>query len=97
MDKEKVIETFDEVKELVWTDVDEYTVGYNDGLEAGKNIALSLLKEQNNEIIKLNGFINGFSRNAVPVVRCKNCRREEICCRQRPDDPNWYCADGISK
>lgn len=45
-DKEKVIETFDEAKELVWTDDDEYTVGYNNGLEAGKNIALALLKEQ---------------------------------------------------
>ena len=46
MDREKVIEAFDEAKELVWTDDDEYTVGYNNGLEAGKNIALALLKEQ---------------------------------------------------
>lgn len=43
---EKVIKAFDEAKELVWTDDDEYTVGYNNGLEAGKNIALTLLKEQ---------------------------------------------------
>jgi DNA-directed RNA polymerase subunit RPC12/RpoP len=46
MDREKVIETFDEAKELVWTDDDEYTVGYNNGLEVGKNIALAMLKEQ---------------------------------------------------
>ena len=45
MDREKVIEAFDEAKELVWTDDDEYTVGYNNGLEAGKNIALAMLKE----------------------------------------------------
>jgi len=45
-DREKVIEAFDEAKELVWTDIDEYTVGYNNGLEAGKNIALAMLKEQ---------------------------------------------------
>lgn len=44
-DIEKVIEAFDEAKELVWTDDDEYTVGYNNGLEAGKNIAIALLKE----------------------------------------------------
>ena len=46
MDREKVIEAFDETKELVWTDDDEYTVGHNNGLEAGKNIALELLKEK---------------------------------------------------
>ena len=45
-DREKVIEAFDEAKELVWTNDDEYTVGYNNGLEAGKNIALAMLKEQ---------------------------------------------------
>ncbi|MBR6442715.1 MAG: hypothetical protein IKS46_03420 [Clostridia bacterium] len=47
---EKVIKAFDEAKELVWTDDDEYTVGYNNGLEAGKNIALTLLKEQNKTV-----------------------------------------------
>lgn len=46
MDREKVIEVFDGAKELVWIDDDEYTVGYNNGIEAGKNIALSLLKER---------------------------------------------------
>lgn len=46
MDMEKVIEAFDDAKELVWLDDDEYTVGYNDGIEAGKNITLAMLKEQ---------------------------------------------------
>lgn len=46
IDREKVIDAFDEAKELVWTDDDEYTVGYNNGLEVGKDIALALLKEQ---------------------------------------------------
>ena len=45
-DREKVIKAFDDAKELVWCEDDEYTVGYNNGIEAGKNIALSLLKEQ---------------------------------------------------
>ena len=46
MDESKIIEAFDEAKQEVWTDDDQYTVGYNNGLEAGKNIALTLLKEQ---------------------------------------------------
>ena len=47
MDKEKVIKAFDDAKEeFVWFKDDEYTVGYNAGIEAGKNIALALLKEQ---------------------------------------------------
>ncbi len=46
IDMEKVIKAFDEAKELVWRDDDEYAVGYNNGLDAGKNIAISLLKEQ---------------------------------------------------
>ena len=46
MDKEKVIEAFNDAKELVWLDDDEYTIGYNNGIEAGKNITLALLKDQ---------------------------------------------------
>ena len=45
-DMENIIEAFDEAKELVWRDDDEYTIGYNNGLEAGKNIALSLMEKQ---------------------------------------------------
>ena len=50
IDMEKVIKAFDDAKELVWLEDDEYTVGYNAGIEAGKNITLSLLKEQDNWI-----------------------------------------------
>ena len=82
-DREKVIEAFDELKELVWRDDDEYTVGYNDGLEAGKNIALALLKEQN-PITQNNGscpncgwdFENGdleFSSLDSQKFYCPNC------------------------
>ena len=46
MNESKIIEAFDEAKQEVWTDDDQYTVGYNNGLEAGKNIAIDLLKEQ---------------------------------------------------
>lgn len=45
IDREKVIKTFDGAKELVFLD-DEYTIGYNDGIETGKNITLTMLKEQ---------------------------------------------------
>ena len=46
MDREKVIKEFDDAKELVWLEDDEYTIGYNNGIEASKNITLALLKEQ---------------------------------------------------
>lgn len=38
------------------------------------NDAVELLKEQKETIEKLNGFINGFSKNAVVPVHCKDCR-----------------------
>ena len=31
------------------------------------------------------------------VVRCKDCKRVETCCRRRTNDPNWFCADGERK
>lgn len=46
IDLEKVIKAFDDAKELVWLEDDEYTVGYNNGIEACKNIILSLLKDR---------------------------------------------------
>ena len=52
-DIEEVIKAFDEAKELVWTEDDQFTMGYNNGLETGKNIALDLLKEQEKEIKSL--------------------------------------------
>lgn len=35
--------------------------------------------------------------DAVQVVRCKDCKHEEVCCRRRTNDPNWFCADGECK
>lgn len=52
-DREKVIKAFDDAKELVWLEDDEYTVGYNNGIEAGKNIALAMMKEQEKKQITL--------------------------------------------
>ena len=31
------------------------------------------------------------------LVRCKNCKRVEVCCRRPGDDPDWFCADGVRK
>ena len=68
---------------------------------------LSMLKEQEAEIEQLNRFVNGFSRDAMPVVRCRDCRHrdpEDKKCDcghtiqwqlPRPDD--WFCADGVAK
>lgn len=42
---------------------------------------VDLLNESRAEIEHLNRFINGFSRYAMPVVRCKDCKH-------RPKEPN---------
>ena len=98
MDREKVIEAFDEAKELVWTDDDEYTVGYNNGLEAGKNIALTLLKEQEaKQTIKqiYHVMMNRDYENPVEVTRydwlCPTCK--SLLCRDIDviDDNYHFC------
>lgn len=65
-----------------------------------------LLKEQEAKIEKLIGFINGFSKNAVPVVRCKDCihwdkghteecdNSDSVCFHNGWCQPDWFCADG---
>ena len=73
---------------------------------------LSMLKEQEAEIEQLNRFVNGFSRNAMPVVRCKDCKfYEPTPSKDEPDrgwcngrcsdlpavDGYWFCADGKKK
>lgn len=67
--------------------------------------ALELLKEQEETINELNGFINGFSKDAVPVVRCKDCKCSEphktdiIWCSHLGviKSEDWFCADGEQK
>lgn len=46
MDKAKIIEEYDNEKLEVWHDDDEYEIGYNNGIEDGKDLALWLFKEQ---------------------------------------------------
>ena len=48
--------------------------------------ALALLKEQEDKINQLRGCINGFSKDAVPVVRCKDCKH-------RPTLPKAFGAE----
>lgn len=66
--------------------------------------ALELLKEQEAKIEQLKRYINGFSKDAVPVVRCKNCKhwdsKKNEChninsyMQYRPCFNDWFCADG---
>ena len=69
-------------------------------IEERASEALDLLKEQKAETEKLIGFINGFSKDAVPVVRCKDCKhyRKDTCSAGAgmafPPPDDWYCADG---
>ena len=46
IDIQKIIEAFDEAKTEVWNDDDYFDIGYNNGIEEGKNIVLAMLKEQ---------------------------------------------------
>ena len=68
-----------------------------------KEDALALLKEQEAKIEQLNRFVNGFSRDAIPVVRCKDCKYYDYHngCMSWHDvnskNDNWYCADGERK
>ena len=70
--------------------------------------AIALLKKQADDIERLTRYINDFSRDAVPVVRCKDCEKRpdehktelngklyrycELHRRWTTDD--WFCADG---
>jgi len=68
---------------------------------------LELLKEQEAAIDDLKGFINGFSKNAVPVVLCRDCEywdnsgyliKDRGMCNnvsvRCSRDGDWFCADG---
>ena len=99
MDSENVIECLQKAKMVIETWVPMFEQ-YN--TPAGIDDVIALLKQQGTEIEQLNRFINGFSRDAIPVVRCKDCKRrgtydcpvyvggDEMC--SEPDD--WFCADG---
>ena len=70
---------------------------------------LDVLKEQEAKIEQLNRFVNGFSRDAMPVVRCKDCKyapgnKEGYTCKIRDllgmymKNPDYFfCADGKRK
>ena len=67
-----------------------------------------VLREQESEIEKLRGFINGFSKNTAIVVRCEDCQFYEAWNDSEPargscklnhnlHHANWFCADGVKK
>lgn len=63
--------------------------------------AVELLEKQNEEIKQLKRYINEFSCNAVPVVRCSECRwnsgsKHNPFCQQEgvAHYNGYFCADG---
>ena len=66
--------------------------------------ALDLLKEQDARIEQLTRYVNGFSREAVPVVWCKDCKNGGMDSTSYPHywctrhteyvRENYFCADG---
>jgi hypothetical protein len=104
MDRKKVIKELEELCEYLFH---EYEICYHGDKEDIYNRfliadnALDLLKEQEAEIEQLNRFVNGFSRDAMPVVRCKDCvyylnmdKPKSLPCRITEKHPDWFCADG---
>ena len=82
--------------------------------DMGKELgdAIELIHKKNERIEQLNRFVNGFSRDAMPVVRCKDCihrGNSEKCVlsaiSEEKDFPlfmldnrgDWFCADGVAK
>lgn len=65
-DKKHLLNTFDDIIELMATQGQKIVCGRLQEIR-------KLLKEKDAEIEQLNGYVNGFSKNAVPVVRCKDC------------------------
>lgn len=104
-DKDKVIGAF----ERCFCEEHEHCPGcYQDG--PGFGIAcrnalcldvLKVLKEQKAEIEELNCFINGFSKEAIVPVRCKDCKHilpKGFCHKHsRKVTDDWFCADGEHK
>lgn len=115
-DREKVIKALQHCKDNQHVfDCHECDYGGKTGTFCIRMIddTLSMLKEQEAKIEQLNRFVNGFSRDAMPVVRCKDC----INCVKEPNgelycdilavgyEPlgskkvadDWFCADGKRK
>ena len=99
MDREKVKAELDEIVEQC-RGMDY--IGFSTITEHCQNI-LALLKEQEAEIEQLKRFVNGFSRDAMPVVRCKDCKHYagNGWCNRPGINPtkhdDWFCADGERK
>ena len=79
--------------------------------DMGKELgdAVELIHKKNERIEQLNRFVNGFSRDAMPVVRCKDCKHgnqlfaDYVSCEISEENesgchashkPDWFCADG---
>jgi len=101
MDREKVIKGLEDIQKHLDT-------GYSFAISWKSELirdALALLKEQKEEIEQLNRFVNGFSRDAMPVVRCNDCKyflaERGECLRHHFviyfSNGNWFCADGERK
>lgn len=79
IDRDKVInEAFDEAITEVWNDDDYFDIGYNNGLEEGRRIALALLKGQ--EPVPPIKQYDGNPKNwASCWYVCGNCERPIDC------------------
>ena len=84
-----IIEKFDEEKELIWYDDDYFSMGYNNGLEAGKNIALELLKEQDRS---KHGHWIVLTDCSNAGVYCSECNTKMFDRYPMPKKKSQYCG-----
>ena len=84
MDKAKITEEYDREKLEVWDGDDEYVIGYNNGLEDGKDLALWLFKEQQGSWSCRNITCNVIN---LPYYKAYECSQ----CKSWADQPYQFC------
>lgn len=110
MQKKRTVTGMANVEKVISVLLDEKNWETLTGIDGVPSFAMDaevLLKSQQAEIEQLNRFVNGFSRDAMPVVRCKDCRFGEksvspfwkmFCNRHdRHVDSDDYCSNGERK
>ena len=83
-----IFKSISDAKEMIERKPNQNTVDYK---------IYGVLTDCETTIKTLHKAINGFTMNAVPVVRCKDCKKETLCRRHWDKDENWFCGDGERK
>ena len=80
-----IFKSISDAKEMIERKPNQSTVDYK---------IYGVLTDCETTIKALHKAINGFTMNTIPVVLCKDCKKEALCRRHWDKDENWFCADG---